>query len=79
MLAPKKMTSVVRSFLLLIWVICLGALVAAPATAHAATSQIRITEIMYDPSGNGDREFVELYNGYDTTANLGGFEMFGVA
>lgn len=50
----------------------------APSRAFAATSQIRITEIMYDPSGNGDREFLEIYNGSDTTTNLGGMTLFGV-
>ena len=50
----------------------------APKLVFAASSQIRITEIMYDPSGNGDREFLEIYNGSDTTANLGGMTLFGV-
>lgn len=50
-----------------------------PANVQAVSgSQIRITEIMYDPSGNGDREFLEIYNGSDTTANLGGMTLFGV-
>lgn len=38
---------------------------------YAAAPQIRITEIMYDPLGNGDKEFIEIYNGSDSQANLG--------
>lgn len=49
-----------------------------PAIAVAAASQIRITEIMYDPSGNGDREFLEIYNGSDTSVVVGGMTLFGV-
>jgi hypothetical protein len=40
------------------------------ANTFAANPQIRITEIMYDPLGNGDKEFIEIYNGSDTTVNL---------
>jgi hypothetical protein len=39
----------------------------------ANAPQIRITEIMYDPLGNGDKEFIEIYNGSDVTVNLGGW------
>ncbi|MCA9343259.1 lamin tail domain-containing protein [Candidatus Saccharibacteria bacterium] len=53
-------------------------MIAASKPVFAASSQIRITEIMYDPSGNGDREFLEIYNGSDTTVNLGGMALFGV-
>jgi len=40
---------------------------------YAAAPQIRITEIMYDPLGNGDKEFIEIYNGSDSTASLSGW------
>lgn len=43
-----------------------------------ALSPVRITEIMYDPSGDGSKEFVEFYNGSDTAANISGWSMFGV-
>lgn len=43
------------------------------ADVFAAAPQIRITEIMYDPLGNGDKEFIEIYNGSDTAANLAGW------
>lgn len=49
-----------------------------PIKLFASTSPLRITEIMYDPTGNGDREFVEIYNGSDVTVNLGGMQMYGV-
>lgn len=45
--------------------------------AYAAV-QVRITEIMYDPSGNGDREFIEFHNGSNTPATMGGWSTFGV-
>lgn len=59
-------TSLVTGFLLL------------PCTTNAGTSQLRITELMYDPNGNGTKEFIEIYNGSDATANLGGMSMYGV-
>lgn len=40
--------------------------------------RVRITEIMYDPNGNGDREFLEFYNGSDTAVNMSGWSVFGV-
>lgn len=43
-----------------------------------ASSQVRITEIMYDPSGDGSKEFIEFYNGSDTSVALGGWSTFGV-
>lgn len=43
-----------------------------------ALSPIRITEIMYDPAGNGSKEFIEFYNGSDTTVSLAGWSTFGV-
>ena len=45
-----------------VFIYCLIVGLIFPVHASAA-SQIRITEIMYDPSGNGDKEFVEFYNG----------------
>lgn len=48
-----------------------------PASVSAAT-QMRITEIMYDPSGDGSREFLEFYNGSDSAVNLGGWSTVGV-
>jgi hypothetical protein len=39
----------------------------------AAAPQVRITEIMYDPIGNGDKEFIEIFNGSDTIVNLSGW------
>ncbi len=47
------------------------------ASAHAA-SAIRLTEIMYDPSGDGSKEFIEIYNGSDSTQSIGGSSMVGV-
>ncbi len=48
-------------------------------SAKAASSpQIRITEIMYDPPGTAVREFIEIYNGSDTNADLSGWSMSGV-
>lgn len=61
----------------LVFISCLIVGLLFPVHARAA-SQIRITEIMYDPSGNGDKEFVEFYNGSDTTVSLGGWSTFGV-
>lgn len=48
-----------------------------PASAQA-TSAIRLTEIMYDPSGDGSKEFIEIHNGSDTIQNIGGSSMVGV-
>jgi len=51
------------------------------ASAEAA-SAIRINEIHYDPLGTGgagnDKEFIELYNGSDSSVNLSGWSTFGV-
>ena len=44
----------------------------------SALSPVRITEIMYDPSGDGSKEFIEFYNGSDTTVQLGGWSTYGV-
>jgi hypothetical protein len=33
---------------------------------------------MYDPSGDGSREFIELYNGSDASVSLAGWSMVGV-
>lgn len=49
-----------------------------PSAVSATASQLRITELMYDPDGNGDKEFIEIYNGGDISANLSGMTMFGV-
>jgi hypothetical protein len=49
-----------------------------PIKVTASTSSLRITELMYDPTGDGTREFLEIYNGSDVTVNLGGMYMFGV-
>lgn len=49
-----------------------------PHSVSAAASPVRITELMYDPTGTGDREFIEIYNGSDIAANLGGMSMVGV-
>lgn len=58
-------------------VVLLGFVFFHPASA-AAASAIRLTEIMYDPSGDGSKEFIEIYNGSDTTQNIGGSSMVGV-
>ncbi|MBP9827032.1 lamin tail domain-containing protein [Candidatus Saccharibacteria bacterium] len=50
---------------------------AAAAPAQAA-STIRITELNYNPSGAGDKEFVELYNGSDAPVNVSGWNLKGV-
>lgn len=42
-------------------------------TIAAGESQIRITELMYDPLGSGDKEFIELYNGSDSVADMSGW------
>lgn len=63
---------------LLVVVFILIATLIFPIPVQAAASPIRITELMYDPSGTGDREFIEIYNGSDVTANLGGMSMVGV-
>jgi len=44
-----------------------------PSGNTLAASQVRITEIMYDPMGSGDKEFVELYNGSDYAVDMGGW------
>ncbi len=44
-----------------------------PSLKTYALSQIRITEIMYDPLGSGDKEFIEIYNGSDSTVDLSGW------
>lgn len=44
----------------------------------SALSPVRITEIMYDPSGDGSKEFIEFYNGSDTTVSMAGWSMYGV-
>jgi hypothetical protein len=43
-----------------------------------STPQIRITEIMYDPPGSAVREFIEIYNGSDSDADLTDWSMSGV-
>lgn len=43
------------------------------STEAASESQVRITELMYDPVGSGDKEFIELYNGSDSTADMSGW------
>lgn len=48
-----------------------------PSNVFAA-SQVRITEIMYDPSGDGSKEFIEFYNGSDTSVTMSGWSTFGV-
>lgn len=50
----------------------------SPAHASTSSDQLRITEIMYDPVGSGDREFLEFYNGGDVTINLSGWSTTGV-
>lgn len=60
-----------------IFVSCVAAALLLPVQVSAA-SQIRITEIMYDPSGNGDKEFIEFYNGSNSSVSLGGWSTFGV-
>ena len=49
-----------------------------PIATFAAASPLRVTEIMYDPNGNGDREFVEIYNGGDISTSLSNMSMVGV-
>ncbi len=44
----------------------------------AANSPLRITEIMFDPSGDGSKEFLEIYNGSNTTVSLAGWSTYGV-
>lgn len=43
-----------------------------------AASSIRITELMYNPTGNGDREFVEFYNGDNVSIDMSGWYVVGV-
>ncbi len=45
---------------------------ALPAAYTALLAQLRITEVMYDPSGGSDYEYVELQNTGTTTLDLGG-------
>lgn len=42
-------------------------------TNAAGESQVRITELMYDPLGSGDKEFIEVYNGSDSVADMSGW------
>lgn len=66
------------AFLIAILFINLGFLNLIPSKVYAAASPVRITEIMYDPSGDGTKEFVEIYNGSDKAINLAGWSMYGV-
>lgn len=69
-------TKKIRLFWLIL-VIALGFGSVSPPKA-LASSQVRITEIMYDPSGDGSKEFIEFYNGSDTSVSMGGWSTFGV-
>ncbi len=60
----------------LVSLLCINSL--PPRASAVAGSQVRITEIMYDPIGDGSREFIEIYNGSDASVSLGGWTMAGV-
>lgn len=71
-------SKIIIVFLLAIIVTNLGFSNLLPNKVFAAASPVRITEIMYDPSGDGTKEFVEIYNGSDKAINLAGWSMYGV-
>ena len=66
------------------WAVSMSALLIVLLSAQTAyaLSPVRITELHYNPLGNqgsgNDKEFIELYNGSDSTVSLAGWSFYGV-
>jgi hypothetical protein len=51
------------------------AIVALLATVATASAELVITEVMYDPAGGNEHEYVELYNTGDTAIDLADYTL----
>jgi hypothetical protein len=79
----KQKIKIITSHIAMFFVLMLmfsSVFTALSKPVYATASQVRITELMYDPPAphHGNMEFLEIYNGSDTTANLGGHYLYGV-
>lgn len=78
MIKTKKYSMHFTVQLVAVFLVALLGFVFFHSASADAASAIRLTEIMYDPSGDGSKEFIEIYNGSDTTQSIGGSSMVGV-